>query len=84
MTRESSLGAHDRQSRVYRTAEVVGTSPDGVDAAIEVAVRRASESLRGIDWFELKELRGHIQDGRVAHYQATVKLGFRLDDAPPR
>lgn len=82
MTLESREDSHERQSRVYRTTEVVGTSPDGVDAAIEVAVSRASESLRGIDWFELKELRGHIQDGRIAHYQATVKLGFRLDATP--
>jgi flavin-binding protein dodecin len=65
---------------IYRIAEIVGTSPDGVDAAIRNAVSRASQTLRNIDWFEMTEIRGHLADGQVADWQVTVKIGFRLDD----
>jgi flavin-binding protein dodecin len=60
--------------------EITGSSPDGLTEAIDRAVAKAAESLRGLDWFELTSVRGHIEDGRVAHYQATVKIGFRLED----
>ena len=66
---------------VYRIAEIVGTSPDGVDAAIRNAVSRADRTLRNIDWFEMTEVRGHLEGGRVADWQVTVKIGFRLEDA---
>ena len=66
---------------IYRIAEIVGTSPDGVDAAIRNAVSRASQTLRNVDWFEMTEVRGHLADGQVADWQVTVKIGFRLDDA---
>ena len=66
---------------VYRIAEIVGSSPDGVDAAIRNAVSRADRTLRNIDWFEMTELRGHLEGGRVADWQVTVKIGFRLEDA---
>ena len=65
---------------IYRVAEIVGTSPDGVDAAIRNAVSRANRSLRNMDWFEMTEIRGHLADGQVADWQVTVKIGFRLDD----
>lgn len=65
---------------VYRIAEVVGTSPDGVDGAIRSAVSRAGRTLRNLDWFEMSEVRGHIVDGHVADWQVTVKIGFRLED----
>ena len=65
---------------IYRLAEIVGTSPDGVDDAIRNAVSRASQTLRNIDWFEMTEVRGHLQNGEVADWQVTVKIGFRLDD----
>jgi flavin-binding protein dodecin len=65
---------------VYKTVEITGSSTEGVTQAIERAVAKAGESLRGLDWFELTEVRGHISDGRVAHYQVTVKIGFRLED----
>ena len=65
---------------VYRLAEIVGTSPDGVDDAVRNAVARANRTLRNIDWFEITEVRGHLADGRVADWQVTVKIGFRLDD----
>jgi len=65
---------------VYRVAEIVGTSPEGVDAAIRTGIERASATLRGLDWFEVTEIRGHIADGAIAHYQVGLKVGFRLDD----
>jgi flavin-binding protein dodecin len=66
---------------IYRITEIVGTSTEGIDAAIRAGVERASESLHGLDWFEVTEARGHIVDGRVAHYQVSLKVGFRLDEA---
>lgn len=66
-------------THVYGVSEIVGTSANGVDAAIEAGIARASTTLRGLDWFEVTEVRGHIADGRVAHYQVGLKVGFRLD-----
>ena len=66
--------------RIYRVAEIVGTSPNGVDDAIRNAVTRANQTLRNIDWFEMTEVRGHLADGQVADWQVTVKIGFRLED----
>ncbi|MDN3355282.1 dodecin [Actinomadura sp. DC4] len=67
--------------RTYRVTEIVGTSPETVDAAIRNAIRRASETLRHLDWFEVTEVRGQIVDGEVAHYQVGLKVGFRLEDS---
>ena len=64
---------------IYRVTEIVGTSTEGTDAAIRAGVERASTSLHGLDWFEVTEVRGHIVDGRVAHFQVSLKVGFRLD-----
>ena len=64
---------------IYRVTEVVGTSTEGIDAAINAGIERASTSLHGLDWFQVTETRGHIVDGRVAHYQVGLKVGFRLD-----
>ena len=66
---------------VYSKTEIVGTSTTGIDDAVRTAIQRASASLHGLDWFEVTEIRGHIQDGAVVHYQVTLKVGFRLDDA---
>ncbi len=68
-------------SRTYRLTEIVGTSPDGVDQAIRNGVSRASESLRHVDWFEVTDVRGFVRDGEVDHFQVTMKIGFRLEDA---
>ncbi len=65
---------------VYRVTEIVGSSAEGVDAAIKTAVARAAETLRGLDWFEVTEVRGRIEDGRIAEYQVGLKVGFRLDE----
>ena len=67
-------------NHVYRVIEVVGSSPDGVDAAVRNAVARAAATTRNLDWFEVTEIRGQIADGDVAHVQVTVKIGFRLEE----
>jgi flavin-binding protein dodecin len=64
---------------VYRLTEIVGTSTDSIEAAITNAIARAAKTVHGLDWFEVIEVRGHLQDGAVAHYQVTLKVGFRLD-----
>ncbi|GAA4860538.1 dodecin [Kitasatospora sp. NPDC048365] len=65
---------------VYRVTEIVGSSKDGVDAAIKNGITRASQTLRNLDWFEVVQVRGHIVDGQIEHYQVGLKVGFRLDD----
>ncbi|GMR03796.1 MAG: dodecin family protein [Gammaproteobacteria bacterium] len=64
---------------VYKTVELVGSSTKGIDDAIQNAVTRAAKTLRNLDWFEVREMRGHLKDGKIAHYQVTLKIGFRLD-----
>ncbi|KAE8762426.1 dodecin [Georgenia thermotolerans] len=64
---------------VYKVTEIVGTSPTSVDDAIRGAIGKASETLHGLDWFEVVEVRGHIEEGQVAHVQVTLKVGFKLD-----
>ncbi len=63
---------------VYKIIEVVGSSTSSIEDAIERAVTRASATVRDLRWFEVKETRGHIEDGRVAHYQVTLRIGFTL------
>jgi flavin-binding protein dodecin len=65
---------------VYKSVEITGSSPEGVTEAIDRAIAKASETLRNIDWFEVVSVRGHVADGEVAHYQVTLKIGFRLED----
>ena len=65
---------------VYRFIQVAGSSETSLEDAIQNAVRRASRTLRQVGWFEVVETRGHVEDGRVAHYQVTLKVGFTLDD----
>ncbi|ARZ66477.1 dodecin family protein [Streptomyces sp. HU2014] len=65
----------------YRVTEIVGSSPDGVDAAIRNGIGRAAQTLRGLDWFEMTEVRGHIEDGVIQHFQVGLKVGFRLEEA---
>ncbi|MGW6354749.1 dodecin [Streptomyces sp. NPDC055092] len=64
----------------YRVTEIVGTSQEGVDQAIRNGIARASQTLRGLDWFEVGQVRGHIENGQIAHYQVSLKVGFRLED----
>jgi dodecin len=65
---------------VYSISEIVGTSPDGLDAAIRNAIQRASRTLRNLDWFEVAEVRGHIVDNDIEHFQVRLKVGFRLEN----
>jgi flavin-binding protein dodecin len=65
---------------VYSVSEIVGTSPDGVEAAVKNALARARTTLRNLDWFETTEIRGHLDDtGEIEHWQVTLKLGFRME-----
>ena len=68
--------------RTYVVNEIVGTSTESVNDAIRNGIRRASSTLRNLDWFEVVETRGAIQDGEIGHYQVTMKVGFRLEDSP--
>jgi hypothetical protein len=63
----------------YRVTEIVGSSTESIDDAVRGAVARAAQTLRNLDWFEVLETRGHIENGEVAHYQVHLKEGFRLD-----
>ena len=65
---------------VYKLVEIVGTSPAGTDDAIRNAIETAAKTLRHIDWFEVIETRGHVADGKVGHFQVTLKVGFRLEE----
>ena len=64
---------------VYKSIEITGSSTEGGTQAIDTAIARASETVRNVDWFEVVSVRGHVEDGRVAHYQVTMKVGFRLE-----
>src|SRR3954453_7857680 len=66
-------------NNTYRVSEIIGTSPESIDAAIKSGVARAQQTIRNLDWFEVTEIRGHIADGQIAHYQVGMKVGFRLD-----
>jgi flavin-binding protein dodecin len=63
----------------YKVTEIVGSSAEGIDAAIRSGIERASSSLRHLGWFEVTDIRGHLEDGEIAHFQVTMKVGFRLD-----
>jgi flavin-binding protein dodecin len=63
---------------VYKVIEIVGSSPTSIENAIERAIERAASTLEELRWFEVKETRGHIEDGKVSHYQVTLRVGFTL------
>ena len=67
-------------SRTYALSEYVGTSKDGIDAAIRNGVARASRDVKHVDWFEVTQVRGYVRDGQVDHFQVTLKVGARLED----
>jgi hypothetical protein len=66
-------------NRVYKKVELVGSSQEGIEDAIRNAVSTASATLEHLDWFEVVEVRGHIRDGAVDHYQVVIKVGFRIE-----
>ena len=63
----------------YKVTEVMGTSSDSIQHAVRNGIARASETLRNLDWFEVTEIRGHIVDSKVGHFQVTMKIGFKLE-----
>lgn len=68
---------------VYSIREIVGSSTESVDDAIRKAVRSMAASKRNVEWFSTQEIRGHVVDGEVGHFQVTLKVGFRLDEPQP-
>nr|WP_315597567.1 dodecin [uncultured Cupriavidus sp.] len=66
-------------NHTYKLVEIVGSSADGSDDAIRNALTKASETIKHIDWFEVVETRGHVVDGKLAHFQVTLKIGFRVN-----
>ena len=66
---------------IYKITELTGSSPKSIEDAVQQAVIRAAKTLRNLRWFEITETRGHIDNGKVAHWQVTLKIGFTLDDA---
>jgi flavin-binding protein dodecin len=69
-----------QSEHVYKIVELVGSSTTGIEDAIQNAISRASETLRNLDWFEVRETRGRIVDGSVGWYQVTLGIGFRVDE----
>ena len=67
-------------NHVYKTIELVGSSTVGLEDAIRTAVGRAATTVRNLRWFEVIETRGHIEDGQIAHWQVTLKVGFTLEE----
>lgn len=66
---------------IYKKIELVGSSPDGFERAVENALERAGKTIRNMRWFEVTETRGHIEEGKVNHWQVTLKVGFTLEEA---
>lgn len=67
-------------AHTYKLVEIVGSSPNSQDEAIRNAIATAAKTLHNMDWFEVVESRGHLADGKIAHFQVKLKVGFRLDD----
>jgi flavin-binding protein dodecin len=67
-------------SHIYKKIELIGSSPNSIEEAVQNAIAKASQSLRNLRWFEVVETRGHIEEGRIAHWQVTIKIGFTLED----
>jgi dodecin len=65
---------------IYKKLELVGSSPKGFEAAVENALTRAQKTIRNMRWFEVTETRGHIENGKIDHWQVTLKVGFTLDE----
>ncbi len=66
-------------SHVYKKIDLVGSSTESIEGAVSNAIERAAKTINNLNWFEVVQVRGHIEDGKVAHYQVELKVGFRLD-----
>jgi hypothetical protein len=71
----------DMDEHVYRVIEITGSSDKSISDAIQTAVTRASKTLRNLRWFEVVHTRGHLDGGRISHYQVTLKIGFTIEDS---
>ncbi|MEP7209117.1 MAG: dodecin [Casimicrobiaceae bacterium] len=67
-------------AKTYKLVELVGSSPKGTDDAIHNAISKASKTIKHIDWFEVMETRGHVENDAIAHFQVKLKVGFRIED----
>lgn len=67
------------KDHVYKTLEITGSSEKSIEDAVETALSRTRESMHGLRWFEVADIRGHIEDGEISHWQVTVKFGLTLD-----
>lgn len=67
-------------NHVYKSLELTGSSTSGIEDAVQRAIAKASESVRNIQWFQVVETRGHVAEGKVAHWQVTIKAGFTIED----
>jgi flavin-binding protein dodecin len=67
-------------AHTYKLTEIVGTSTDSIDDAIKNGIATAAKTVRNLDWFEVTNVRGHLADGAIGHFQVTMKVGFRLED----
>jgi flavin-binding protein dodecin len=80
----NGIGAEGRSAmddHVYRVIEIAGSSQTSIEDAIQTAVARASRTLRNLRWFEVIDTRGHLENGKISHYQVTLKVGFTIDDS---
>jgi len=68
------------EQKTYKLVEIVGTSSKSISDAVSSGVERASKTLRNVDWFEVTEMRGRVENGKVSQFQVTMKIGFRLDE----
>jgi dodecin len=68
------------ESDTYKITEIAGTSPDGVTEAMRSGVARAAQTLRNVDWIEVRSIRGHVENGEIAHFQVEMRIGFKLED----
>jgi hypothetical protein len=80
VTLHARHGGPAMADHVYKTIELVGSSTTGVEDAVQSAIAKASATVRNLRWFEVLETRGHIEEGRVAHWQVTMKVGFTLEE----
>ncbi len=80
-----AIGVRIRENKsmsdhVYKKIQLVGSSPDSIEKAVENALTRASKTIRNMRWFEVVETRGHIEEGKIAHWQVTILIGFTVED----
>jgi flavin-binding protein dodecin len=83
MCRRGDEQEHAMSDHVYKMVELVGSSETSIEDAIQTAIKRASQTLRNLHWFEVVQTRGHIENGEVRHYQVVLKAGFTLEDKAP-